>query len=910
MGLHPEFPESPYDILNPETRWFPADESLRDRAYDKLMPPLVAKVRQEVALWRAKKYADASPTSKALLQWWFETDHTVYDQPDLATPFRYFFAQREAVESVIYLFDVRKARDKYDLIRFDSSELVSSGMFSEDWPRYVVKMATGAGKTKVLSLLMAWSYFHRRYEPDSGLSRNFLLVAPNIIVLDRLRADFDGLKIFFNDPILPANGFEGQNWRDDFQMVVHIQDDVRIVRPTGNIFLSNIHRVFLGEPQVPSLGDDDLADYFLGEFGNRPKGKTTDSQTDLGEIVRQLDELAVLNDEAHHIHNDKMAWFSSIRDIHHRMVQRDTRLALQLDVTATPKHDNGAIFVQTIADYPLVEAIHQRVVKHPVLPPQDQLDKLHEAQSAIFTEKYADHLKLGVEEWRRTTQDHEKVGKKAVLFVMVDDTRNCDEVGGFLEKIAPELEGKVLVIHTKANGEISEAASGKSKAELEMLRREANSIDSFESKHRAVVSVMMLREGWDVRNVTTIVGLRAYNSPAKILPEQTLGRGLRLMYRDPIYTESLSVIGTPAFIEFVESLTQEGIVFERATMGAQGARKDTLIIEVDPEKDQDTLDIPLPRLEQRFAREYKDLDALDISAFQNPRIPLKPFSEEQTREIIFKFLLTDEISHTVELDGTGPGDWRSMVAWFARGILKKLSLVGGYELLYPAVRDFLRTGLFEPTPVDLDDPVVLRNIAEPDATKITFDTFLAAINALTIQDRGTSRIVDRIRIQRTRPFATEYRPSLEAPNCPFNRVVGEAQAGGLELRFAAFLRDCPEVLSFTKNYQQVGFSLDYVKTDGSLSNYIPDFLARDQDNVVWIIETKGREELDLPRKMDRLRQWCQNATAALADVDPRLFPPAERPTRYDLLYVDQQSFDQTPPKDFTGLVAAFREYRD
>ena len=82
-------------------------------------------------------------------------------------------------------------------------------MFDEDWPRYVLKLATGAGKTKVLCLLMAWSFFHKLYEPDSDLSRNFLVIAPNIIVLDRLRTDFDGLRIFFNDPVLPANGYDG-----------------------------------------------------------------------------------------------------------------------------------------------------------------------------------------------------------------------------------------------------------------------------------------------------------------------------------------------------------------------------------------------------------------------------------------------------------------------------------------------------------------------------------------------------------------------------------------------------------------------------------------------------------------------------------------------------------------------------
>jgi len=54
-------------------------------------------------------------------------------------------------------------------------------------------------------LLLAWSYFHKKYEEDSALSKNFLVIAPNIIVLDRLRTDFDGLKIFFEDPILPDN---------------------------------------------------------------------------------------------------------------------------------------------------------------------------------------------------------------------------------------------------------------------------------------------------------------------------------------------------------------------------------------------------------------------------------------------------------------------------------------------------------------------------------------------------------------------------------------------------------------------------------------------------------------------------------------------------------------------------------
>jgi type III restriction enzyme len=904
VALHPELPTSPYAILNPDQRWFPADEALRATAYEKLLPPLVAKIRTEVSRWRESGYKGASVTSMALLRWWFDTPHLVEQADGSQTQFQYYFAQREAVETVIWLHDVRNVRDKFDLMRFDASGAVSAGMFDEDWPRFVVKMATGAGKTKVLSLLIAWTYFHKTYEADSSLARNFLLIAPNIIVLDRLRADFDGLKIFFNDPVLPDNGHAGQNWRDDFQLALHIQDDVHIVRPTGNLFLTNIHRVYLGDVREPSLDDDDLRDYFLDPFGPKPVGKTTDSNTDLGEIVREIDELAVFNDEAHHIHDSRLAWFKSIQDIHHRMLQKDGRLALQLDVTATPRHDNGAIFVQTVSDYPLVEAIHQNVVKHPVLPDATSRERLHEHTSALFTERYADYLQLGVEEWRKSYAEQQILGKKAVLFQMVDYTKNCDEVGAHLEKICPELEGGVLVIHTKNNGDISESASGKKKEELEVLRKASNQIDRADSPYKAIVSVLMLKEGWDVRNVTTIVGLRAYASKSNILPEQTLGRGLRRMYFGTDTMESVSVMGTPAFMDFVETIQSEGVQLEYRPMGAGSERKDSLIVEVDTEnaeKDIEQLDIVIPKLSRRFNREFKDLGQLDPADFGNARLPLKPFTPAQTREVVFKTMLDGEMHHTIEIDAGGPVDYRSVVAFFTRQLLKELRLVGGYELLYPKVRDFMRAGLFAGEPVVLEDPQVLRNLSEPDAGKILFDTFKAAINGLTVQDRGSSRIEDHIRLRDTRPFRTENRGYLQPKKSIFSKIVGEPNAGGFELKFAGFLDAAPDVTAFTKNYLAVGFKIDYVKADGDLSNYVPDFIVKTPDDKVWIIETKGRAELDLPQKMARLRQWCIDATEA---------SQADGGARYGFVYVDQAGYERNTPTNFAALVAGFTDYQE
>ena len=892
MALHPDFPDSPHTILDPAVRWFPADETLRDTTMEKLMPPLVAQLRCKVQAFRDSGYVGASDTSKSLLKWWFVDPHLLSKADGSMEKFEYFFAQREALETVIYLYDVVGAKDKYDLMRFDASGVVSSGMFDESWRRYVVKMATGSGKTKVLSLALAWSFYHKLYEPTSELSRNFLVIAPNIIVLDRLYRDFQGLRIFFEDPVIPDNGYDGRNWRDDFQLTLHLQDEVRVSRPTGNIFLTNIHRVYSGKDILPSSDDEDTREYFLGK---RPTGATTDSKLDLGDIVRDIDELMVLNDEAHHIHDNKLAWFKSIEDIHNRLVQKGGALSLQVDMTATPKHNNGAIFVQTVADYPLVEAISQNVVKHPVLPDAASRAKLSEQQSAKFTEKYADYLDLGVIEWRKAYEEHRKLGKKAILFVMTDDTHNCDEVAEYLENRYPDLQDAVLTIHTKNNGEISEASSGKKKEELEQLRKQANEIDTATSRYKAIVSVIMLKEGWDVRNVTTIVGLRAYSAKSNILPEQTLGRGLRKMY--PGNTEEyVSVVGTDAFMDFVESIQNEGVELERKAMGEGSGPNTPLVVEVendDTNKNIDALDIEIPILTPRAYREYKHLAVLDPSAMLFTTVAYRQFSQEEQREIVFKDITTGEVTHTTVLDSAGIADYRSVIGYFAQTVMKELRLVSGYDVLYGKVKSFVRDALFGRT-VDLESPNTLRNLSESAATKTVIESFKRAVNELTVQDKGDARIQDTIKLRQTRPFVVKNQGYLIPSKSVFNRVIGDSQ---FELRFANFLEQCDDVVSYTKNYLAVNFKLDYVNANGDISNYYPDFIVKLSNGQVVLVETKGQEDLDVPPKMERLRQWCEDVNRV------------QTKTEYAFVFVDDVGFEKYKPKTFDALLTGFRDYK-
>ncbi|MBW1720118.1 MAG: type III restriction endonuclease subunit R, partial [Deltaproteobacteria bacterium] len=530
------------------------------------------------------------------------------------------------------------------------------------------------------------------------------------------------------------------------------------------------------------------------------------------------------------------------------------------------------------------------------LPDAASRAKLQERQSAKFTEKYEDYIHLGVIEWRKAYAEHEKIGKKAILFVMTDDTRNCDDVAEYLEGHYPDLKDSVLVIHTKNNGEISEAQSGKAKDILESLRKEANEIDAADNPYKAIISVMMLKEGWDVRNVTTIVGLRAYSAQSNILPEQTLGRGLRKMYTGGT-EEYVSVVGTDAFMDFVESIQAEGVVLERKAMGEGTAPKTPLMVEIDREnekKDIDALDIEIPILTPRVYREYKNLNDLDTAALGHQHVAYLQFSEEEQREIVFKDITTGEVTHTTILDTAGVADYHSVIGYFAQTIMKDLRLVSGYDVLYGKVKAFVQDELFD-RPVELESPNTLRNLSEPATTKMLIETFKKAINALTVKDKGNAEIRDTIKLRQTRPFVAKDQGYLVPKKSVFNRIIGDSQ---LELRFAGFLENCSDVLSYAKNYLAVHFKLDYVNSDGDISNYYPDFIVKLSDKYTVIVETKGQEDLDVPLKMARLRQWCEDINGMQSDVT------------YDFIYVDEEGFKKYKPKSFADLLAGFGEYKE
>jgi len=878
----------PFKILIPSERWAPTQSQMDmfQNAYEKLLPPLVYKIRLAVEKWRDEDYAGASETSKLLMNFWFNQEHLIGQ-----SKFCFFFSQREAIESIIYLYEVAKAKDKYELMRFDSSGRVSTGMFDENWTRYVVKMATGAGKTKVMGLTLVWSYFHKLYETDSLLSKNFLVIAPNIIVLNRLRKDFDGLKMFFDEPFIPENGYADRDWKNDFQLTLHIQDELKPITESGNIFLTNIHRVFLNEESEQSFEDTFL--------GLKPKPDADTSKgLDLGKVLRsdKIKNLVVLNDEAHHIHDSALAWFKSIEDISNKLKLKNSNgLSLQADYSATPKHNNGAIFVQTICDYPLVEAIKQNVVKSPVLPDEASRQKIQEKDSSDFVERYRDYIHLGYLEWEQQYNEL-KNQKTPILFIMTMNTKEADQAAEFMEMNYPLMKNSVLTIHTNNSGEIKEtSATKRDKDELEILRKAADSIDKDDSPYKAVVSVLMLREGWDVRNVTTIVGLRPFDADSKILPEQTIGRGLRKMFSLDM-PEKLVVVGTPAFLEFVESLKTEGVEFQYSPMGKGSKGKSPVIVEVDKEnhnKDLDALDIPIPQMSPRIYREFKNLELIDVSKFKNEKVIQKKFNSDELKEIVFNDIDGD-FSHKTVFKDTTP-DYRNVIGFFTSAILKDSRLVSGFNILYPKVESFIKYQLFT-NEVELSDAQTLRNLSEIQPKEILKSTFKKAIDELTVTDKGTAEVKNYISLKLSKPKIAENQPFIVPKKSVFNKIIGD---NPFELEFASFLESrFDDVVSYAKNTMGEGginFKIEYQAQDGNIREYYPDFFVKTNDKTFYIVETKGREDLDDIRKIQRLFVWCKDINTAQKDYT------------YSPVYIKQEKWDDIKNdfKTFAEVVKIF-----
>ncbi|MBI2891236.1 MAG: DEAD/DEAH box helicase family protein, partial [Nitrospirae bacterium] len=279
----------------------------------------VNQLRGEVRAWRQAGYPGTAVVTRRLLEWWFERD-----EERRAVAKRFFFCQQEAVETVIYLYEVQGRRKMPE-----TGELL----------RYALKLATGTGKTVVMALFVTWATLHKRKVSGSSLSANFLVLVPNLTVRSRVEGvpRGDGLDPTGEHNLYDAFEMIPPEYREEFHPNV-------LVRNWQNIQLESKREDWIGEGEVPLEEGRFIPQAVLRAMQRRAR---QDPNAPIRRLLGGWRDLVVINDEAHHVYGEKRG--RKGEDAEHikwsRILQRigkAARVSLVIDLSATPWYGSGS----------------------------------------------------------------------------------------------------------------------------------------------------------------------------------------------------------------------------------------------------------------------------------------------------------------------------------------------------------------------------------------------------------------------------------------------------------------------------------------------------------------------------------------------------------------------------------------
>ena len=842
----------PTELLHPEQR-------RPSKAY------LANEFRKALFTWREQDYPRITPTSKRLLQFWFEEDHIVDGEP-----FTFWFCQREAIETLIYVYEVMKKRNFIDMARdFGAGPIQGYDPSYDQYPLYALKMATGSGKTFVMALAMVWSYFnHKRENKDDYTSKFLLIACEKNVIYDRLCRDFKDGKIFRDLPLIPSE------WQEDFDLKVILKEDPIHVIPESVLFLTNIQQLEQRKSKKKEVEE------YVDEVMELPEVYNVSDiyqENRIKEVLTSCSNIMILKDEAHHIYRIEAAWKKILLNLNKELISGYGKgINMELDFSATPKTETGALFPWIIVDFSLKEAIEMNIVK---LPFKGMVKNAEEISSTKTVERYRAWIDAGIRRWREYKEALKPLSKKPVLFFQCPENKEADEIFEYVNSAVPDLKDKVLLIHTDSTGEVK-------KADLPKAREFAKTIDDPDPEknpYEAIVSTLMLNEGWDVRNVNVIVGLRSYTSKRKVLPEQVIGRGLRKMFPEEDANKDksiniLDIIGPPGLIDILEELeTQEGIKF--AEFDTDSPINLTTIF-IDENKLDKDIEIPIlsPRI---LIREFY-LDEVDIENLPTLSISL------ENKVLEMEYVAVDMLKGVEVIkrkwDLPVPQDSKSVIAYYTDQILKQLKISGSFSSFYPLVKKYVLEKLFIDK-VNLEDPRVLYKLSSPDVQERLIKLFTDAFKDMAFIEREPER-EDTIKLSDTRPFVWS-KLVYPANKSIFNYVPCDSN---LEVDFAKFLDSAEDVEAFTKIVVKIGFYIEYISEENLKRYYYPDFLVKLTNGEYWLIETKGLIDLEVAHKDKRARQWCEDATSLTGN-------------KWTFMRVDQEDFEKYRFRSIKELIS-------
>lgn len=914
-------------------------------------------------------FSDAvTPTTSRLLRWWFQSDYCE------GRALNFHQGQRDAILAIIYAHEVLKAANPYELYQqVIPDALLEPGRLGRvtseinQHPKYAAKMATGTGKTWVLNALLIWQYLNHRANPaDARFTSNFLIVAPGLVVYDRLLDSFQG-KL---PPGAPTHA--GGKQRDFATSDIASQQELFLPpddRPAvfaflrsavttkqeigrkatggGTIAITNWH-VFMENPefaddeeleiQAPGLDIDARA--AAASFVPLTPGVAAGNSLDTldrgfargGALASLIDlpSLMVFNDEAHHIHRIKrgeqvtdVEWQKSLT----RIAEGKGRRFVQVDFSATPYNEQGSkgarlYFDHIVTDFALHAAMDQGLVKALAIDKRSEIASIENADLEFRVERdergevvslsegqrimiRAGLKKLQILEEQFTRHDETKHPK---LLIMTEDTSASKVVEEFLYEIGLERED-VLRVDSNRKGELGEK-------EWLPVKEKLFGIDRYE-RPKVIVSVLMLREGFDVNNICVIVPLRSAGSG--ILAEQTVGRGLRLMWRgdreiDKLkretrqrirhhqepknYLDVLFIVEHPRFIDLYDELLGDGLAIElteeidqssvsgdletlelREGYQAFDFEVPVILRDAEEELSEPRMDIgalpvnkvPLPDLLKLIGQgdRFASQDAQTGTRFGDYRVDGGVMTATGYNDYLARMTnrITESISRTfIGAEGHDRGQYTKTAQY---------PILQTYKpLLVRWIDDYIRNRAFG----EGFDPLEGENWRVLLVGDVSQD-LAGAISAALIEILDSTEVeaaqVDHRWVSEIRTMNVRSSTAVEVSKSIFEKLPVPARGGGLERMFIEWADSDASVEAIAKvdEFKHWFLHRAYLKADGMPAYYSPDFLVRTADGI-FVVETKAQSLLNEANVLCKKR-------AALTWVEQlNELPAEERGGRY------------------------------
>lgn len=895
------------------------------------------------AAWKSGEMLEkVTPTTASLLNYWF-------GEGFCNERVRNFHeGQRQAILNIIYLHEVMGENCVMDAYQgiipelMDRADLAQLAKPKYQMPKYAVKMATGTGKTWVMHALIIWQMLNARHEDvESGrFTQKFLIVAPGLIVYDRLLDAFCGRKKRdeeyrdpqTNDYYMNQDIFIPERYRDEVfsfiqNNVVTKEDGIgRKTTGEGLIALTNWH---LFENQMEEKEQDEDVDdssmvtpaEIISDLLPIRPGKSAGN--DLGMLDRRalggteleylagLKDLMVINDEAHHIHEikrngetEEVEWQRGLNAI---SATKGTKF-IQVDFSATPFDTKGAgekqvklFFPHIIVDFDLPMAMKQGLVKLLLLDRRQELTNLEnldynaerDEQGKVvgLSEGQRMMLRAGLTKLNKLEEEFLKndASKNPKMLIVCQDTTVSPFVEEFLKSEGLEDED-IVTIDSNKQGEVKDE-------EWQEIKKKLFDIDRYKSP-KVVISVLMLREGFDVNNICVLVPLRSSQAP--ILLEQLVGRGLRLMWREPdyidikredrlrvlknhqpprTYIDTLSIVEHPAFIKFYDDLQDQGLVaVDEGDVGTGGATGDILTVGL--REDYEKYDFQWPVILHDSLEELEDaeIDLDDLQPFtMYPLSLLRKFLAKEGETFVSQESLTKTTfgKYKVTANLFNANGYNEYLQKLLRVVTLRFEncrhqgfptiQINGAQTVQ--VMDwYIREKLFA-MPFDPFQGSDWKILLAKDGivTKHIVEQFAVAIykmqNRLTMVDAEVS-YTDFSSLKAIK-MRESY--SLDVQKCIYPRLGYPSHGGGLEKAFIEFLDRDAEVERFLKiNESGHSFAIIfYVRKDGLMATYHPDFIVATADKV-YLIETKGDDKVDdvnVRQKQTATIEWIKKINA-------------------------------------------------